>query len=198
MARVSTDTNLIAFRCNSAWFYLQGRAVPPLITTDVSSIEFGVIPFGFEEVRSVTLTNESNASQTITARIIPRIEETYHDLTVSPEEVVIPAKASKQVDVILCPSKAQAYLEEIAFDLPGLVEKLFVLKLRGSSKTPQVVLEPESTLVFEDVFINMPATKSFLIKNTSRLSAQFFITLEVWRRQVSFRFTRIRALTSAI
>ena len=158
---------------------LQGKAIPPRIDCDISSIEFGVIPFGFEELRALTLTNSSDAEQMIKARVVKRIEDTYVDITISPEELTIPAGASRKVDVILRPSKAQAYVEEIAFDLPGLVKELFTLPLRGSSKTPQIVLEPEGTLVFEDVFVNTSATKSFTIRNTSRLSAQFCVTLEV-------------------
>lgn len=158
---------------------LQGRAVPPLIKHDVASIDFGVIPFGFEEVRAVTLTNTSGAQQAVKARLVRRIDETYDDISIDPEELVIPPGESRKVDVILRPSKAHAYLEDIAFDLPGLIENHFILPLRGSSKTPQVAIEPESTLIMEDVFVNTPAAKLFTIRNTSRLSAQFSVTLEV-------------------
>ena len=158
---------------------MQGRAVPPQIDHDVSSINFGVIPFGFEEVRSVQLTNTSDAPQTVEVKVLKRVDDTYGDISISPNVLIIPAGASKSVDISLCPSKAQAYVEEIVFGLPGLIDEYFILPLRGSSKTPQVALEPEDTLVFDDVFINTTAKKAFIIRNTSRLSAQFSVTLEV-------------------
>ncbi|CDJ53112.1 hypothetical protein, conserved [Eimeria brunetti] len=157
---------------------LKGKVVPPRIDYDVSSIDFGVIPFGFEEVRSVQLTNTSDAPQTIEVKVLKRLDDTYGDIRVTPDILTIPAGSSEKVDIILCPSKAQAYIEEVAFGLSGLIDKYFILPLRGSSKTPQVALEPEGTLVFDDVFINTTARKAFMIRNTSRLSAQFSVTLE--------------------
>lgn len=165
--------------------WVQGRAIPPHIEFDVSSINFGVIPFGFEEVRSVRLTNTSDAPQTVEVKVLKRLDDTYADIKVNPGVLAIPAGASEKVDVFLCPSKAQAYIEEIAFGLPGLIDRYFILPLRGSSKTPQVALEPEDTLVFDDVFINTIARKAFTIRNTSRLSAQFSVTLEVRRENVA-------------
>ncbi|OEH79817.1 hydrocephalus inducing related protein [Cyclospora cayetanensis] len=101
---------------------LKGTATPPRIECDVSSLEFGVIPFGFQEVRSVTLKNTSDAQQLIKARAVERLEDTQQDININPEEITIPAGDSRKVDIVLRPSKAQEYLEEIAFDLPGLVE----------------------------------------------------------------------------
>ncbi|KAL8431118.1 hypothetical protein Efla_004639 [Eimeria flavescens] len=158
---------------------VKGTAIPPLIEHDVSSLDFGIIPFGFEEVRTLTLFNTSDAPQVITARVVKRNEETYDDISVIPQSVTIPARASQQVEVRLHPSKAQVYLEELAFDLAGLTANYLILPLRGSSKTPQVILEPESSIFFEDVFLNTPAEKVFKIINTSRLSAHFSVSSEV-------------------
>ncbi|CDI85439.1 Hydrocephalus-inducing protein like protein, related [Eimeria praecox] len=177
---------------------LKGRAVPPQIDYDVPSINFGVIPFGFEEVRSVQLTNTSDAPQTVEVKVLKRLDDTYGDISVNPHVLTIPAGASEKVDVVLCPSKAQAYIEEIAFGLPGLIDEYFILPLRGSSKTPQVALEPEGTLVFDDVFINTTAKKAFMIRNTSRLSAQFSVTLEQGGDQVSAEVSPSEGLVSPL
>ncbi|KAL8435591.1 hypothetical protein ACSSS7_002384 [Eimeria intestinalis] len=148
------------------------------IIPNVDSLEFGVIPFGFEEVRNLTLSNTSEAEQTISVGVVRRDEDTYADITVKPTRLIIPPRESRQVEIILRPSKAQAYFEEIVLDLPGLTQNYLLLPLRGSSKTPQVVLEPESRLIFDDVFVNTPSKRTFLIKNTSRLSAQFCVIIQ--------------------
>ncbi|KAL8270019.1 hypothetical protein Esti_006052 [Eimeria stiedai] len=158
---------------------VKGRAIPPQIKPNVDSVEFGVIPFGFEEVRTLILSNTSDAEQVITAGIVRRNEDTYADITVKPTKLAIPARESRHVHVVLRPSKAQTYFEEIVFDLPGLTQNYLLLPLRGSSKTPQVALEPDSRLIFDDVFVNTPSEKAFLIRNTSRLSAQFSIIIQL-------------------
>ncbi|CDJ63525.1 Hydrocephalus-inducing protein like protein, related [Eimeria necatrix] len=176
---------------------LKGRAIPPQINFDVSCVDFGIIPFGFEEVRSITLENTSSATQMVNAKVVKRTDDTYCDIKISPDVLTIPAGALGSFNVILCPSKAQTYLEEVAFGLPGLIEDYLTLPLRGSSKTPHVALEPDSSLVLEDVFIHTAATKSFTIRNTSRLSAQFTVTLEVRLYNVEKGVASLFALNSS-
>lgn len=190
-----SEVRACTISARSIWF--QGRAIPPQINCDVPCVDFGIIPFGFEEVRSVALENTSGATQTVNAKVIKRTDDTYCDIKISPEVLAIPAGALGSFNVILCPSKAQTYLEEVAFGLPGLIEDYFTLPLRGSSKTPHVALEPESSLVLEDVFIHTAATKSFTIRNTSRLSAQFTVTLEVRLYNVEKGVTNLSGLNSS-
>lgn len=191
----SSSVYLVTIPARSIWF--QGRAIPPQINFDVSCVDFGIIPFGFEEVRSITLENTSSATQMVNAKVVKRTDDTYCDIKISPDVLTIPAGALGSFNVILCPSKAQTYLEEVAFGLPGLIEDYLTLPLRGSSKTPHVALEPDSSLVLEDVFIHTAATKSFTIRNTSRLSAQFTVTLEVRLYNVEKGVASLFALNSS-
>lgn len=123
---------------------LAGVGVVPTrseLVVDPTSLDFGEIPVGTTDVKSLLVRNQGTAEATLTGFVLASIRSDASAGTIfatrTPAPVKVPAEGSVQIDVAFTPPDATGYTEILEIISPSLSLPLQVnLSGRGPSEEP--------------------------------------------------------------
>ncbi|CAD7699035.1 unnamed protein product [Ostreobium quekettii] len=149
----------------------KGRVVGPSFTINVSTLDYGVVSYGFRYSKEVTLENTSQ----IPVKFSWRLNE---DDEASPEFQMVPQtgrvlpNGKQTTRVNLVSRRIEKYERELLLDIPDVGRGLAVIPLFAECAVPKIEIETD-ILDFGECFVRYEFKRSLKLLNPSNLPAKF-------------------------
>ncbi len=150
-------------------FTCEGKVIAPPMKFEEMELDFKKVPFGFDEVREVSLVNLSNVEIEFEVEVPDELDKR----TFIPESVpkVIKPMDRAKIKVRFVPPKEGEFTASLTVKVPNVAQDFATLPLRGVCQRPTVEIGPADYLNFEQVYLRKPKTMQLTLTNTSDLRA---------------------------
>eukprot|EP00916_Digyalum_oweni_P018714 GHVL01031292.1.p1 GENE.GHVL01031292.1~~GHVL01031292.1.p1 ORF type:complete len:1673 (+),score=501.02 GHVL01031292.1:423-5441(+) len=160
--------------CNPT-LYVKGTSTPPKLEFEDMNIDLSRIPFGFTNRTSVTLHNRSRIEVPYDLNLIGELNK---DVKLTPESGILPPKSCQNIDVEVHPLNVGSFTLPIRARMTPFHDIIAETQLNFICEAADVEIDPQSSLNFEDVFINFLTSKNIKIKNTGGVITSFLLNID--------------------
>eukprot|EP01022_Parablepharisma_sp_SALTPOND_P020800 TRINITY_DN386_c0_g1_i3.p1 TRINITY_DN386_c0_g1~~TRINITY_DN386_c0_g1_i3.p1 ORF type:complete len:4093 (+),score=589.86 TRINITY_DN386_c0_g1_i3:873-13151(+) len=158
------DVNPLIFAC-------EGKVIAPPMKFEELGLDFKQVPFGFEEVKEVTLVNLANVEINFEIEIPDEGEKNTFIPEFVPKSIKPMDKA--KIPVRFHPRREGEFAASLTVKVPNVAQDFATLPLKGVCQRPTVELSPSDNLNFEEVYLRKAKTKEIVLINTSNLKARY-------------------------
>ena len=153
----------------------KGSVIGPTFHFDAERIDFGVVPFAFETVRSATLTNTSDVQMVYHLRVPQDGTFVKEEFAVAPADGRLNPGASQQVRITLLSTTVKAYEYTLSVDVDGVGEGVLSLPVAAECRVPSVSLA-EPCVAYGECFLRYPYEGTLVLQNDdANLGARYAI-----------------------
>ena len=150
-------------------FTCEGKVIAPPMKFEEMELDFKRVPFGFDEIKEVSLINLSNVKIDFEVEVPDEVDKR----TFIPESVpqVINPMDKAKIKVRFVPPKEGEFTASLTVKVPNVAQDFATLPLRGVCQRPTVEIVPPDYLNFGQVYLRKPKTMQITLTNTSDLRA---------------------------
>jgi len=176
--QMGKDVNPLIFTC-------EGKVIAPPMKFEENELDFKKVPFGFDEVKEVTLTNLANVDINFEIEIPDEMEKR----TFIPENVpkVINKLESVKIKVRFCPQREGDFAASLTVKVPDVAQDFATLPLKGVCQRPTIELMPTDSMDFGEVYLRKAKKLDIVLVNNSDLKGRY---KSVSQEEVSMRLAK--------
>ena len=156
---------------SSLVFTCEGKVIAPPMKFEESELDFKVVPFGLEDIKEVTLVNESSIGIDIEVDIIDNGEKDSFFFEEVPS--FIPASTNHKMRIRFAPPNEGSFMGSLTVKVPNVAQDFVTLSLKGTCQRPSIKIEPGNELNFGNVYLKKARIMKLRLKNTSELKAKY-------------------------